>query len=32
MFNDPKYSHIEFVRLTIPKMAKKFIDELNLEK
>lgn len=32
MFNDPKYSHIEFVRLTSPRMAKKFIDELNLEK
>lgn len=32
MFNDPKYSHIEFVRLTSPKMAKTFIDELNLEK
>lgn len=30
MFNDPKYNHIEFVRLTSPKMAKKFIDELNL--
>ena len=32
MFNDPKYSHIKFVRLESPKMAKKFIDELNLEK
>ena len=30
MFNDPRYRHIEFVRLTSPKMAKKFIDELDL--
>ncbi|MGP5516510.1 AAA family ATPase [Psychrobacter alimentarius] len=30
MLNDPKYNHIEFVRLTSPKMAKKFIDELDL--
>lgn len=30
MLNDPKYNHIEFVRLTSPIMAKKFIDELNL--
>ena len=30
MFNDPRYRHIEFVRLTSPTIAKKFIDELNL--
>lgn len=30
MFNDPKYRHIKFVRLKSPKMAKKFIDELDL--
>lgn len=27
---NPKYSHITFVRLKNPKMAKKFIDELSL--
>ncbi|MGP9687995.1 shikimate kinase [Psychrobacter sp. AOP22-C1-C5] len=30
MFNDPKYSHIEFVRLKNPKMAKTYIDELPI--
>lgn len=30
MFNDPKYRHIKFVRLKSPKIAKKFIDELDL--
>ena len=30
MFNDPKYSHIKFVRLTSPKMAKNYIDELSV--
>lgn len=30
MFNDPKYSHIEFVRLTSQKMAKTYIDELSV--
>lgn len=28
MFNDPRYRHIEFVRLTSPKMAKAYIDKL----
>lgn len=28
MFNDPRYRHIEFVRLTSPKMTKAYIDKL----
>lgn len=30
MFSDPKYSHIEFVRLKNSKMAKTYIDELSI--
>lgn len=29
LLNDPKYSHIKFVRITSPKKAKAFIDELS---
>ena len=29
MLHDPRYRHIKFIRLTSPKMAKKFIEELN---
>jgi len=29
MFNDPKYNHINFVRITKPKMAKAYINELR---
>ncbi|TMP30419.1 adenylate kinase [Pseudoalteromonas rubra] len=29
LLNDPKYSHIKFVRITSPKKAQTFIDELR---
>ena len=32
MFNDPKYCHIEFVRLTSSKMARAYIDEFERRK
>ena len=30
MFNDPKYRHIEFIRLKSPKMSKSYIDGLRV--
>ncbi|MDE1229879.1 adenylate kinase, partial [Vibrio aestuarianus] len=29
LLNDPKYSHIKFVRITSPKKAKVFLSELR---
>ncbi|HAT8544472.1 TPA: adenylate kinase, partial [Vibrio vulnificus] len=29
LLNDPRYSHIKFVRVTSPKTARVFIDELR---
>ncbi|HFQ4858623.1 TPA: adenylate kinase, partial [Vibrio vulnificus] len=29
LLNDPRYSHIKFVRVTSPKKARVFIDELR---
>lgn len=31
LFNDPKYSHIEFIRITSPQNADTFINELRVQ-